>query len=80
MSTRIRLKRIGTKKRAVYRIVVCDSRSSRDGSVIEELGTYDPNQMPELIQLKKERAKYWVGEGAVSSRTVESILKKQEIK
>lgn len=80
MSVKIRLKRIGAKKKPVYRIVIVDTKSSRDGSVIEELGTYDPNQIPENIKLNKERAKYWLEKGAIASDTAKSILKKENIK
>lgn len=77
MSAKIRLKRIGAKKKPIYKIVVINDKSSRDGRVIEDLGTYDPNKTPEMIKLNKERAKYWLGCGAVTSQTAGSILRKK---
>jgi small subunit ribosomal protein S16 len=69
MSVKIRMKRIGAKNTPVFRIVVADSRSPRDGKCIEEIGTYQP--------LKKlDRAQYWVGKGAQPSDTVASFIKK----
>jgi small subunit ribosomal protein S16 len=79
MAVKIRLKRIGTRKRAVYRIVVTDEKKARDGKVIEEIGSYDPNQNPQMINLKKERAKHWVDSGAVTTKTVGNILKAQNV-
>lgn len=75
MATTIRLKRIGKKKQSFYRITVTDSSSPRDGKVIEEIGFYDPNQNPAKVDIKKERLEYWLGNGAVLTPTVESILK-----
>lgn len=77
MAVVIRLKRIGANKKPCFRIVVADSRSPRDGSFIEELGTYDPRKNPPFITLKKERAEYWIGVGAQPSPTVKSLLKRQ---
>ena len=76
MSVVIRLKRIGTTKHAVHRVVVTDSRSPRDGRFIEELGFYDPKRQPAVISIKKERAKYWLGVGAKPSLSVKSLFKK----
>jgi small subunit ribosomal protein S16 len=73
---KIRLKRIGAKNNAVYRIVVADSRSPRDGRFIEELGTYSPCQKGETVNLNLERAHYWVKQGAQPTDTVASFLKK----
>jgi small subunit ribosomal protein S16 len=70
------LKRIGMKNTAVYRIVVADGRSPRDGRFIEELGTYAPTQKGENIKLDLERANYWIARGAQPSETVASFLKK----
>ncbi|MBL7071201.1 MAG: 30S ribosomal protein S16 [Candidatus Omnitrophica bacterium] len=79
MAVVMRLKRTGSNKRPCYRIVVADSRSPRDGRCIEEIGTYDPKQNPPFIILKKERAEYWKGVGALPSPTVKSILKKNGV-
>ena len=64
MATKIRLKRQGKKFYAFYRVVVVDSRKKRDGKVIEEIGTYNPNTQPSTIQIKSDRAQYWLGVGA----------------
>lgn len=76
MSVKIRLKRTGAKNSPVYRIVVADSRSPRDGKFIEELGTYHPTQKGTNFTLNLERAKYWVGVGALPSETVAAFIKK----
>ena len=75
MATKIRLKRFGKKFYAFYRVVVADSRVKRDGKVIEEIGVYDPNKQPSLIQINSERAKYWLGVGAQPSEPVLNLLK-----
>lgn len=76
MAVRIRMKRIGAKNTPVFRIVVADSRSPRDGKFIEELGTYQPLQKGNNFTLDLERAKYWVEKGAQPSDTVASFIKK----
>ena len=75
MATKIRLKRFGKKFYAFYRVVVADSRVKRDGKVIEEIGVYDPNKQPSLIQIDSERAQYWLGVGAPPSDPVLNLLK-----
>lgn len=75
MSTRIRLKRRGKKFYAVYRIVVVDQRKKRDGEVIEQVGTYDPNTQPSTIHVKSDRVQYWLGVGAQPSDPVRALLK-----
>ena len=70
------MKRIGAKNTPVFRIVVADSRSPRDGKFIEEIGTYQPLQKGNNFTLDMERAKYWVGKGAQPSETVASMIKK----
>ena len=62
MATKIRLKRQGKKFYAFYRVVVVDSRKKRDGKVIEEIGTYNPNTQPSTIQIKSDRAQYWLAQ------------------
>ena len=64
MATKIRLKRMGKKFYAVYRVVVMDSRTKRDGRAIEEIGLYNPNTQPSTIEIKSDRAQYWLGVGA----------------
>ena len=75
---KIRLRRMGAKKAPYYRIVVADSRSSRDGRFIEELGIYDPMADGEKIKVDMERAKYWIANGAQPTDTVRGLLKKIE--
>lgn len=76
MAVKIRLKRMGAKNHPVFRIVVADSRSPRDGKFVEEIGTYYPLQKGENFRVDSERADYWLKQGAQPSDTVRSILKK----
>lgn len=76
MPVRIRMKRIGAKNQPVFRIVVADGRSPRDGKCIEELGTYQPRNKGQNFTLDLERAKYWISKGAQPSDTVASFIKK----
>ena len=80
MAVVIRLNKTGTKKKIKHRIVVCDSRSPRDGRFIEILGSWNPNVEPSELKLNTERAKEWLSKGAQPSDTVRSILKKAGIK
>ena len=73
---RIRLSRVGKKGRPAYRIVVAEAKSPRDGSYIEWIGTYDPMQDPPAINIKLDRAQYWLGIGAQASDTVKRIIEK----
>lgn len=75
MATKIRLKRQGKKFYAFYRVVIADARKKRDGKVIEEIGTYDPNTQPSTIKIDSERAQYWLGVGAQPSEPVLNLLK-----
>jgi len=74
MATKIRLARYGHKNYAYYHIVVADSRSPRDGKIIERIGSYNPNTNPATVDLNFERALYWVGVGAQPTDTVRNIL------
>jgi small subunit ribosomal protein S16 len=76
MAVRIRLKRIGTKNTPVYRIVVADNRSPRDGKFLEEIGTYQPLKKDNNFTVKLDRAEYWIKNGAQPSETVASFIKK----
>ena len=76
MAAKIRLKRMGMKKKPFYRVVVADERSPRDGRFIEEIGYYNPMTAPAEIKVDVERAKYWVGVGAQPTDTVRILLKK----
>lgn len=75
MATKIRLKRMGKKFYAVYRVVVMDSRTKRDGRAIEEIGLYNPNTQPSTIEIKSDRAQYWLGVGAQPTDQVLNLLK-----
>lgn len=76
MSVKIRMKRVGTKNLPVFRIVVADGRSPRDGKFIEEIGTYQPLKSGDNFNIKLDRAQYWISKGAQPSDTVASFLKK----
>ncbi len=75
MAVKIRLKRMGKIRQPYYRVVVVDSRKKRDGKVIEEIGKYHPKDEPSLIDVKSERAQYWLGVGAQPTEAVEVLLK-----
>jgi len=75
MAVSMRLTRVGGKKDPVWRVVVADSRSPRDGRVIETIGRYNAQTDPSTIQLDEERARYWLGQGAQPSNTVRKLLK-----
>ena len=77
MPVRIRLARHGEKKRPFYRIVVADQENPRDGRFLETVGTYNPLPDPAVVDLKNERVKYWMDQGAKPSDTVRNLLKKQ---
>jgi len=75
VAVKIRLKRMGKIRQPYYRIVVADSRTKRDGRVIEEIGKYHPKADPSFIEVDSERAQYWLGVGAQPSEPVTAILK-----
>ena len=79
MAVKLRLKRMGAKKRPFYRIVAADSRSKRDGKVIEEIGYYNPITEPAEIKIDQELAQKWLSTGAIPTDTVRALLKKQGI-
>ena len=79
MSVKIRLKRMGSKNRPFYRIVVADSRSPRDGRFIETVGTYNPLTDPETVTLKEEKVMNWLNNGAQPSDTVRNILSRNGV-
>jgi small subunit ribosomal protein S16 len=68
--------RMGAKKKPFYRVVAADSRSPRDGRVIERIGWYDPKTDPPGLELNLERVDYWIGQGALPSETVASLIKR----
>ncbi len=76
MAVKIRLKRMGMKKKPFYRVVVTDERSPRDGRFIEEIGIYDPMVSPANIRIDTEKADAWIKKGAQPTDTVRILLKK----
>lgn len=74
---KLRLRRMGAKKRPSYRIVAADSRSKRDGRIIEQIGFYDPLTEPATIKFNEERAAYWLSVGAQPTETVHILLRNQ---
>ncbi len=76
MAVKIRLKRLGKIRAPHYRIVVMDSRTKRDGRAIEEIGLYHPKNDPSVIEVKSERAQYWLGVGAQPTEAVVALLKR----
>ena len=79
MAVSMRLTRVGGKKDPVWRVVVADSRSPRDGRVIETIGRYNAQTEPSTIVLDEERIRYWLGQGAQPSDTVKKLLRTQGI-
>ena len=79
MSVKIRLKRMGMKKKPFYRVVVADVASPRDGRFIEEIGYYNPMTQPAEIKVDGERAKHWLTCGAQPTDTVRVLLKKIDV-
>ena len=73
---RLRLTRMGAKKRPFYRVVAADQRAPRDGRFIEQLGYYDPMKTPKDINLKLERIDYWLSKGAQPTDTVKGLIAK----
>ncbi|HXG48568.1 MAG TPA: 30S ribosomal protein S16 [Methylomirabilota bacterium] len=76
MAVKIRMKRVGAKNQPVFRVVVADSRSPRDGKCIEEIGTYQPLKKGDNFTVNAERVQYWLSKGAQPSDTVASFLRK----
>jgi small subunit ribosomal protein S16 len=79
MAARIRLARVGSKKNPVYRVVVADSRSPRDGRFIEIIGRYNPQSDPSIIDLDEAKVKDWIAKGAQPSESVRRLLKAKGI-
>lgn len=75
MAVKMRLKRMGKKRNPIYRVVIADSRSPRDGRNIDEVGFYDPNQEPAVVKFDEEAAKAWLNKGAQPTDTVARLLK-----
>ena len=79
MAVKIRLKRMGAKKRPFYRIVVADSRFPRDGRFIEEVGYYNPIEKPAVVKIDKDLAMKWLNNGAIPTDTVRDIFSKEGV-
>ncbi len=79
MAVKIRMRRMGSKKRPFYRFVVADSRSPRDGRFIEEIGYYNPISDPVDIMIKDDRAVKWLNDGAQPTDTVKALFKKHGV-
>lgn len=79
MAVKLRLKRMGAKKRPFYRIVAADSRSPRDGKFIENIGTYNPIMEPAEVKIDEEKALKWLSDGAQPTDTVRNLFKQQGI-
>ncbi len=76
---RIRLRRMGAKKKPFYRIVIADKRSPRDGRFIETIGTYDPLTEPETVEIELDRAAHWLSVGAQPTEAVARILRQRNL-
>ena len=76
---RIRLRRMGAKKKPFYRVVIAHKESPRDGRFIEIVGTYDPRTQPETVELKTDRVNHWLSTGAQPSESVGRILRKLNV-
>ena len=76
---RIRLRRVGSSKNPIWRVVVADRRSPRDGRTIETIGQYNPQLDPSLIEIDADRARHWIDHGARPTRTVASLLRAKGI-
>jgi small subunit ribosomal protein S16 len=74
---RIRLRRTGKTKQPTYRVVIADSRAKRDGDFVEIVGHYNPRTRPSTLELKEERIRHWLAQGALPSETVHRLLYKQ---
>jgi len=79
MAVRIRLTRLGKKKKPFYRIIVADSECKRDGKFLDIVGTYDPMQEPAAIKINTDKLQNWLVRGAIPSTTVKSLIKKSAV-
>lgn len=79
MAVKIRLRRLGAKKAPFYRVVVADSRFSRNGRFIEEIGYFDPTKDPAVVSIDGDKAKEWIANGAQPTDTVKALLKKNGV-
>lgn len=79
MAVKLRLRRMGAKKRPFYRIVAADSRAPRDGRFIEEIGYYNPIETPAVVKIDEEKALNWLSTGAIPTDTVRDLLSQEGI-
>jgi small subunit ribosomal protein S16 len=79
LAVKMRLTRVGGKKNPIYRVVVADARSPRDGRFIEIVGRYNPQREPSLIELDEDKVRDWLGKGAQPSDAVQRLLKAKNI-
>lgn len=79
MAVKLRLRRLGRKKKPFYRVIAADSRAPRDGRFIEEIGYYNPLTDPLTIEVKEDRVLYWLSQGAIPTVTVKNLLRKKGI-
>ena len=79
MAVRVRLTRVGSRKNPIWRVIVADQRSPRDGRVIETIGRYNAQVEPSEIVLDEERLRHWLGRGAQPSDTVRSLMRAKGI-
>jgi small subunit ribosomal protein S16 len=79
LAVKMRLTRVGSKKNPIYRVVIADSRSPRDGKFIEIVGRYNPQTEPSTIEFNEEKVKEWLGKGAQPSGPVQRLLKAKGI-
>ena len=79
MAVKIRLRRLGAKKKPFYRVIVADQRAPRNGRFIDEIGYFDPNTDPDTIKIDAEAARKWLANGAQPTETVAKLLKKAGI-
>ncbi len=79
MAVKLRLRRMGKKKQPIYKVVAADSRSPRDGKFLESIGLYNPMTNPSTLEIKEDRALYWLGVGAQPTDTVKSLLRQKGI-
>jgi small subunit ribosomal protein S16 len=77
MSVRVRLTRVGSKKNPIWRVVVADQRSPRDGRFIETIGHYNPQTEPSTIRIDEDRLQHWIARGAQPTGTVKQLMKAQ---
>ena len=77
MAVKMRLTRVGSKKNPIYRVVIADSRSPRDGKFIEIVGRYNPQTDPSTIELKEDKVREWLAKGAQPTDSVRKLLKTQ---